>query len=202
MDEKEEETERMREWHVIMKSRGRRAVAAHPSNASDRILSLSFTLFFSLSISPLCLSACICHKSGGSKTVGCEKMMALTFYWQKIYIHYSSINTIPLHTPIQPVTQHLNTGCVVVCIFVFELSVCEVKNVRSGLGLDSDVSNQQRKVISANEVNTHRHAEGVHENKWWRVSEQASWWGRKKTKAAEKPLGKIWERGEKTLQTH
>lgn len=118
MDEKEEETERMREWHVIMKSRGRRAVAAHPSTASDRILSLSFTLFFSLSISPLCLSACICHKSGGSKTVGCEKMMALTFYWQKIYIHYSSINTIPLHTPIQPVTQHLNTGCVVVCIFV------------------------------------------------------------------------------------
>lgn len=33
--------------------------------------------------------------------------------------------------------------------------MCEVKNVRRGLGLDSDVSNQQRKVISANEMKTH-----------------------------------------------
>lgn len=53
-------------------------------------------------------------------------------------------------------------GCVYIC---FELSVCEVKNVHRGLGLDCDVSNQQRKVISANEMNMHRHTEGVYENK-------------------------------------
>lgn len=126
--------------------------AAHPSNASYQILSLSFTPFSP----PLCLSLCICHKSGGSKTVGCEKMMALTFYWQKIYIHYSSINTIPLHTPIQPLTQRLNTECVYVCVYLFRVRehvcLCVVEKCASdsALNLDSGVSHQhQRKVRSA-----------------------------------------------------
>lgn len=115
-----------------------------------------FCLSHSLLSPPLCLSLCICHKSGGSKTVGCEKMMALTFYWQKIYIHYSSINTIPLHTPIQPLTQHLNTECVYVCVYLFRVRehvcLCVVEKCASdsALNLDSGVSHQhQRKVRSA-----------------------------------------------------
>lgn len=62
-----------------------------------------------------CLYPSICHKSGCSRSVSCEKMMELTFYWQKIYIHYSSINTLPLHASIQPLSHSLNFTILAVC---------------------------------------------------------------------------------------
>lgn len=70
-----------------------------------------FCLPHSAFSSAFCLSPRICHRCGGSNTAGCEKMMALTFYWQKVYIHYSSINTMALQAAAQPLL-HLNAACV------------------------------------------------------------------------------------------
>lgn len=74
MEEREEETERKREWHVIMESRVRRAVCNPSINCQlPNFVSLIHSFLLPLYLPPLCLSPCICHKSGGSKTVGCEK---------------------------------------------------------------------------------------------------------------------------------
>lgn len=49
--------------------------------------------------------------------------MELTFHWQKIYIHYSSINTLPLHASIQLLSHSLNVTILGVCVR-FDLRVC------------------------------------------------------------------------------
>lgn len=155
MDEREEETERKREHRVIMESRGRQAFCSPSINCQlPNFVSLIHSFLLPHYLPPL-LSFHICHKSGGSKTVGCVKMMALTFYWREIYIYYSFINTLPLHAPIQSLTQHSNTGFVFVCVFRSGKK-CAIKNVRQGLNLDSDASHQpQCKVRSDSATDTH-----------------------------------------------
>lgn len=89
-------------------------------------------------------------------------MMALTFYWQKIYIHYSSINTIPLHASFQPLSHLLNIWILGVglCAYLFRcecVCVC-VCNVCRGFNLESDISHQHQWQVSwAYVMDTHTH---------------------------------------------
>lgn len=82
MDESQEERKRGR--HIILESRGRQAVYSKSITCPlPNLVPLIHSLLLSHYLPPSDFTPRICHKSGGSRTVGEDKMTALTFNWQK-----------------------------------------------------------------------------------------------------------------------